>query len=279
MPSSVTYSKQCQWEVSTILCKLLKYDLKSMFKTFVPLWVAVLLASLANRFIAELQGSGGMSDASPLFISAMVYFGLLMGVMVLCVLLIIQRFYNGLLRDEGYLMFTLPVKPWQLIASKGIASTLIVCLSGVFAVLSVFVMAFNATFTQFMDEFLMLLGNFTGELWLFLLSLCIFILVSIIASVMQVYTAMSLGHLANKNRIVWSVVGFVGIQTFFSIVKWIGLYAMDATVSDEMLIEMINGTMFTGGVALLILSLLTMVQIALLFAVSERILSKRLNLE
>ena len=262
-----------------MLCKLLKYDLKSMFKTFVPLWVAVLLASLANRFIAELQGSGGMSDASPLFISAMVYFGLLMGVMVLCVLLIIQRFYNGLLRDEGYLMFTLPVKPWQLIASKGIASTLIVCLSGVFAVLSVFVMAFNATFTQFMDEFLMLLGDFTGELWLFLLSLCIYILVNIIAAVMQVYTAMSLGHLANKNRIVWSVVGFVGIQIFFSILFWIVNSALNAAIPDEMMIQTIYMTMSNGSAVLLMLSLLTMVQIALLFAVSERILSKRLNLE
>lgn len=37
---------------------------------------------------------------------------------VLTMIVIIQRFYKGLLCDEGYLMFTLPVKPWQLIATK-----------------------------------------------------------------------------------------------------------------------------------------------------------------
>lgn len=31
-----------------MLCKLLKYDFKSMLRTFVPLWVIVLIFSLSN---------------------------------------------------------------------------------------------------------------------------------------------------------------------------------------------------------------------------------------
>ena len=34
----------------------------------------------------------------------------------------IQRFYKGLLGQEGYLMFTLPVKNWQLVFSKALVS-------------------------------------------------------------------------------------------------------------------------------------------------------------
>ena len=42
---------------------------------------------------------------------------------------ILQRFYKNLLSGEGYLMHTLPVRPWQHIASKLIAAVVWTVLS------------------------------------------------------------------------------------------------------------------------------------------------------
>ena len=50
---------------------------------------------------------------------------------------VIQRFFRGLLGDEGYLMHTLPVSPWQLIGSKLLCAVVTTLLSIVVAILSI----------------------------------------------------------------------------------------------------------------------------------------------
>ena len=43
---------------------------------------------------------------------------------VATLIVVIQRFYKSLLGDEGYLMFTIPVKAWQNILNKLLVSML-----------------------------------------------------------------------------------------------------------------------------------------------------------
>ena len=93
-----------------MLGKLMKYDLKSMFKVFVPLWLALLAVSGVNRFTIQFD-SNAIIGGLPTVIFMILYVGLIIAVMVVAVALIIMRFYHGLLKDEGYLMFTLPVRP------------------------------------------------------------------------------------------------------------------------------------------------------------------------
>ena len=81
----------------------------------------------ASSFLASL----------PVFIPAMLYVALCIAVVVLAIVFIIQRFYNGLLKDEGYLMFTLPVKTWQLIKAKGLTALIVTVISGVIGISSV----------------------------------------------------------------------------------------------------------------------------------------------
>ena len=100
-----------------MLAKLLKYDFKAMFKIFLPLWGVLLVVSGVNRLISgsPLAEGGGMGIFTSLL--GVMYVLLIMAVMVVTTVIIIARFYQGLLKDEGYLMFTIPVKPWQLLAS------------------------------------------------------------------------------------------------------------------------------------------------------------------
>ena len=93
-----------------MLGKLLKYDLRSMLKQFAFIWPAALVMAVVNRFTIGLLDSG---DTFPELVSGMsmlIYVFILMALYVVSLLFIIQRFYKGLLGDEGYLMFTLPVK-------------------------------------------------------------------------------------------------------------------------------------------------------------------------
>ena len=50
--------------------------------------------------------------------SLVVIVAVIVAIFVMNVIIVIQRFWNGLLQEEGYLMFTLPVTTRSLILSK-----------------------------------------------------------------------------------------------------------------------------------------------------------------
>ena len=94
-----------------MLGKLLKYELKATARTFLPLYGAILVVSVVVRLAFS------KFEHADLFmgISALTLFGLFVALAVLTLLVIVQRFNNNLLSDEGYLMFTLPVSTHSLV--------------------------------------------------------------------------------------------------------------------------------------------------------------------
>ena len=127
-----------------MLFKLLKYDFRSMWKTFSLVWAACLVLALVNRFTLPFEGQTnvtiGPGDGILAFITALVFFGVLFAMFVAVMIFVIQRFYKGLLGDEGYLMHTLPVKSWQLVASKLICAVTMLIISGAVAFLAMLLM-------------------------------------------------------------------------------------------------------------------------------------------
>ena len=104
--------------------KLIKYELRSVIRQMGVLWAAppvmALIFMLIDKFYMQSEAfeTGKSALGSTLqVISGFVYAGVFIALIVATVLIILQRFYKGLLRDEGYLMHTLPVKPWQLITA------------------------------------------------------------------------------------------------------------------------------------------------------------------
>lgn len=117
-----------------MLGKLLKYDLKSIIKIFIPIWLALLLIAAIKRLAGIVESDsvwGSLSTIIPMVIFVL----LTIAMFVITIVFIVQRFYNGLLKDEGYLMFTVPAKPWQLIASKGLSAIIVIVASGIVCIL------------------------------------------------------------------------------------------------------------------------------------------------
>src|SRR5699024_10527300 len=111
-----------------MLLKLLKYDFRSMWKTFSLVWGACLVIALVNRFTLPLDGQDSVviGDSEILsIVTALAFFGVLFAMFVAVMIFIVQRFYKGLLGDEGYLMNTLPVPAWQLVLSKLICAVFV----------------------------------------------------------------------------------------------------------------------------------------------------------
>lgn len=194
--------------------KLMKYEMKSLGKNLLPLYGAVLALALLNGI-----GTGNFltSGTSVLMgILAVVYSALCVAVAVLTIMTVVQRFYKGLLGDEGYLMHTLPVSPVKLVLSKFTGAVLMSLLAVLVGVLSAFLQMGRLGHIVLGSA----LEPIRGTSWpLFLAEfavLCIFTLTALIA---QIYLAMALGHLSSKHRAALSFVWYLAISVVISLVN------------------------------------------------------------
>ena len=94
-----------------MLGKLMKYELRATSRTMLPLLLLTLLLSVFTRMTSAVVQSGHskfITVINTLLILA--FFLALIGTAVFSVVLMVMRFRNNLMTDEGYLMFTLPVE-------------------------------------------------------------------------------------------------------------------------------------------------------------------------
>lgn len=256
-----------------MLGKLIKYDLKSMLKTIVPLWLTVLVLSVI--IMIKFWGANenviiNVENNTVDLILFIVLFCVGIAIVVFNIMFIIQRFWNGLLKEEGYLMFTLPVSTRSLIMAKALSALIISIGSMLVAMASVFIISLSFVGTigihVFSDLWLAIRNTFTlltpsqlAEQFIFLLAG----VVSFLAGIYQVYASMAIGQLSNKNRFLLSFFAFVGISVVFSFV---------ASFTD--MIPVANT--FMDNCIILITDLIALVA---LHVVTEVLLTKKLNLE
>jgi hypothetical protein len=103
--------------------KLIKYEFKATGRLVPFVYLATLVMALINYGISQI-GIGWLFGISMVIL-------ILLGVTAVIVtyVLIISRYYKNLYGQEGYLMHTLPVKPYQLLASKAVVSFIWMMLS------------------------------------------------------------------------------------------------------------------------------------------------------
>jgi len=263
-----------------MLGKLMKYDLKSMFKSFTPLWLALLAVSAVNRFLV-FRNDARFANGVSAFVSIFLYGSLCIAVVVVTIVLIIRRFYSGLLKDEGYLMFTLPVKTWQLVASKCLSATIITLLSMIAGLLSVFILVPGIQWHQLFEAISKYARFITGDMVLSGVLLLLLVLFTVIKSVTYIYTSLALGHLASKHRVGWSVAAFIGINVVLTTLgtNLVTLFSKEfPNVRWDFFPNSVSDIPATNGCLLALIGI-TLVQVVIFFFATERILAKHLNLE
>ena len=237
--------------------------------------------------IAVERPGGGISFAIGIFefITGLMYFAVFVALIVATLVIVIMRFYKGLLGDEGYLMHTLPVKPWQLITSKGIIAALIVMISVLVAFLSILVLA-GVSGLETIPEMFGALGAIWEEeprMVLVIVEAIILLVLSVLKSVYQIYAALAIGQLANKHRILLSLGAYIGISMIMSILFLLIVAASDSVGTISWLSVFIanndSDPFAISQMAIGIMFVLTAVQLAAFHVVTERILSLKLNLQ
>lgn len=275
-----------------MLGKLLKYDFRSMLKQFALVWPAALVLGLINRFtIKHFVTSSTLAGEIVSGSAMLVYVFILISMFILSVIFMIQRFYKGLLRDEGYLMHTLPVRPWQLITAKLLCAMTVVIISFLVAVLSgllIFPLEWQdylGAFRAFWDSVRAVSQFYLGQTILVFVEFLLFLLLNMASRFLQMYQSMAIGHLFGKNRILMSVVAFMAIDTAMGVVTslmGVGVFStglldkvansMTAADSASAIFGVMHGVLWIGiGYAA--------VWTAVFFLGTNYILKRKLNLE
>ncbi len=259
-----------------MLLKLLKYDFRAMWKQFSLIWGAALVLALVNRFSIFMDAGDNAIHLRDSFVSSVPVFAFtaaLIAMFVLSVIFVVQRFSKGLLGDEGYLMHTLPVRPWELVASKLVCGIVTWMVSGMVAVLSpVFMLPWN------LPDLLQLPWRnlFQGllkhpDMILLLLGFCLLMVSSTALFISVMYLSMAIGHLFSRHRKLICTAAFIGLYILL-----INFYARISSIT--LIRRLMEIDRLTSG-ALLKCSVFVLVPALAFLAVVCWILENRLNLE
>ena len=263
--------------------KLLKYDFRSMWKQFAFIWPAALALALVNHFtLNSFVTSASNTRQTVSGVAMLVYVAILMAMFIVALVFTIQRFFKGLLGDEGYLMHTLPVRPWQLIGSKLLCAVITTLLSIVVAILSILLIVPVSwgNILEMFKGFGYLFSHWNIELThsvIFVLEFLLFICVGMANSYLHLYLSMAIGHLFNKNRVAMSVVAYIAIQAAVGVL--IGILGNMSFHFSFDLMDYVNSPAATIHVAFWTAILVVGIGDALYFFCTEYILRRRLNLE
>lgn len=263
-----------------MLRKLMKYELKATARMLLPLYGALIGFALINKLFIGMNldmENSQFLNGIPVMISMAAYGITMVAVMVVTLIIIIQRFYKNLLCDEGYLMNTLPISTWKNILSKLIVATLWSIISVGVALLSILIMAYKpGVMNEIISGISMIFREGYSEIGVSVYILpiegIIFGLVQAVFSTLIIYTAISLGHLANKRKILCSFGAFIVLNMIINAIVGIVGSIFDITVIDVASLSDIH-------VMIISMIVISIALTAGLFALCNYILKNKLNLE
>ena len=277
-----------------MLGKLMKHEFRATARIMLPVMGAMAaLALLANLSIRGLAGN--LSDVPMLkilFTLIIIFFGAaVVATVVMSLVIMVSRFYRNLLKDEGYLMFTLPVSVHELIWSKLIVSLVWFLATGLLIFLVMALMALNLSHTN-LEMILKQLPSWSeiigwldqagvrGQVITFLVQTVLGTLTGILAACLHFYAAMALGHMFSKDKVLLSIVFFVGISFAFNLME-MGYGVVGFGLSDLENLDMSSGREGLAFVSNVIWHgiALSAVQAAVLYLAAFLGLKKGLNLE
>lgn len=270
-----------------MLKKLMKHELRATSRTMLPMLLFVLAAAVGGNLSVNrlLESASKPMNAIGVFL-LILFVVAIMSSCIMAFVLMIERFYKNLLRDEGYLMMTLPVSVHQHILSKLLVSLIWFFAVAAASCISLVILAFRVDLVK--EVFLLLSSLRLHDMTLtanpvhvaaFLLEVAL-MLTAIMAYVcLLLYAAMSIGHSFTHRKGLLTIIAFFALGMTYSLLENVSLILV--------------GSISLGGFRNWFDSLPTLVQLhlaplgitglilipcALYYAVTAYFLKNRLNL-
>ena len=223
-----------------MLKKILKFEWKHTAKFMGIVYLILAIATIMGCFgLHSLQADSGESELLAIF-SVILFSLYVVSIIGICIMTFIYQcyhYYQTTYSAQGYLTFTLPVKPITIFNGKLIMSFGWMLITGILSCLSVFILLVCGIGTEFITELFEVdwaqlsfemqrsLGmSFPG----FIAYMIVCMLLGLLSYLLFVYVCMAIGQLFHSNRVAFSVLAgfviYVAMQIISSIVTVISGY-------------------------------------------------------
>ncbi|MDR0639737.1 MAG: hypothetical protein LBG27_12705 [Spirochaetaceae bacterium] len=238
-----------------MLAKLIRYELKALLRILPIFYLSLVGLSVTVALISRAGLSG------PSQVIEAIWFTVSGSIFIVNLVIVILRFRDNFLKNESYLMLTLPVHAWQLVASKAIAALCTFLLSGIAYTVSLLAFALRA------DSIFQIIRLFTlqsgGIDYLLLVIGGVTTVVFIVQQLCLIYAAMIVAQMAPRFR------GLAGLGVYLAVMAIVEYPIIKAVLSVTESLDL-RRTVFL---------LLTTVFAALYFAAATWLLEHKHNTE
>ncbi len=271
-----------------MLKKLFKYEFR-FYRRWILLSYAILAAVLTlarvstvvANYIAETKVAPTLTAIAFL---PMGFLYIMSGIVVvlvpaLPVILLAFRFYKNLVRDEGYLSFTLPVKPSSHLFCKTLTSFLFTVVSFLVAAVLLFLAVtvgpgFTSSLKSVGRELSTIFSD--ADAVIFAVEILLSMLAALVAEIVLIAFSISVGQLSQKHKLLFSILAYLvvnfGINILSNVISVFFMIFM--TASNLIISDLLTMTpVFVSGIAL------NLIVAIVLYLLSSKILTDKLNLE
>ncbi len=260
-----------------MLTKLLKYDFKALFKSLIPIYLVAFLISLLTRVFDFASTKVSLLDYPAGLIKGLTII-MIIGIPIATFIFSIIKYYNNMVKDEGYLTHTLPVKKSSLVLSKLITSTVAMGVSILVSIAVIF-LAFNIS-----DDIYKAFGELFDvinkySVWI-VPNILFNIILGYIGNMLLIYASISLGQKHNGNKAVYSVIYGTVMYNVTQIVSALVLFLpaiVDKNYMTKFEQEVPNANFLNGF--MLYASIISIVICVAYYIISKKALEKKLNLD
>lgn len=237
-----------------MLGKVLKYDLKWVYKVVVVFYILAFIFSVIGRALSEIEDSVIFS------VVTQIVFGIAISMMVSslinCLMRLWARFIKNIYKDESYLTHTLPVEKNTIFASKVISALICIFTTTIVIIACLFICYYSEANMQVLKQVLELTAstyNTTVLNLLLLVSLVIFLELMFI--VLVGYIGIILGYKSNQNKMIKTIIiGFalymISQVVTLALISVLGLFDSNVmnliNTTDTINIDAIKSAMYAG---------------------------------
>lgn len=238
-----------------MLGKVLKYDLKWIYKVVIVFYILTFIFSVIGR------GLNAVGNSVIFSVAAQIAFGFAISMMVSslinCIMRLWARFIRNIYKDESYLTHTLPIPKKIIYASKIISTLISIFTTTVVIVTCIFICYYSEANIEELKSILELAASTYNTTVVNLLLLVTFVIfLQIILIVLIGYTGIILGHKSNKNKMAKTIIIGFALYMFTQSIT-LGLILVSGLVNPDIMnlisttdiidIDTIKSLMYTGS--------------------------------
>lgn len=274
-----------------MLRKLMKHELRATGRVMGPMILLTLLAAVGGNIATHnlLETNHGVLNFLGVVLLAGFVFALA-AVIIVSFALMIQRFYKNLLRDEGYLMMTLPVTVHEHVLSKLLVSLIWMAAAAAAVMLAMLILLYEQEVLHLIAEGLeqlrlelrfgdVRMAEYMMDFAAYGMELVLLSIVAGACTCLQLYAAMAVGHSFAHHKGVMSVAACIVFSMAWNIIQKAVSYPLNLMDMEGFRMWMQSLLPVTQmHVMLLGVTGLLLIPCVLWYAVTTYFLKNRLNI-